>query len=84
MMLSGSNLFCYCFYGRNTTHNYLMFADHLFESNWMNLPVELQEYFPLMISHAQIPLTFHGYGLVNLNLQTFTSVRNNSFFNSFP
>lgn len=79
LTVSGTNLFCYCFFGRKTTSYYLMFGDCLYESNWMNLPNALQKCFPLMIAHAQIPLTYHGYGLVHLDLNTFLRVNLFSF-----
>lgn len=74
MLVSGLNLFCYCYYGKYVTDNYASFAGCIYHSNWMNLPVDLQKLFRLMIANAQIPLNYHGYGVINLNLDTFAQV----------
>lgn len=74
VLISASNLFLYCFYGKHTTDSYIAFADCLFESNWLNLPNDLQKYFVPMIAHAQKPLFYHGY-IVDLNLKTLSKVR---------
>lgn len=49
-------------------------SDVLFEANWPNLSVGLQRHVLLMISNTQKPLYYDGFGIVILNLQTFTSV----------
>lgn len=46
----------------------------LYDSDWYKLPMGLQKYFVMMIANAQIPLQYHGYGLITLNLQTFSQV----------
>lgn len=68
------NLFLYCYYGKCTTDSYAAFADCSYQSNWMDLLIDLQKYFILMIAHAQMPLHYHGYGMVNLNLESFCKV----------
>lgn len=49
-------------------------ADILYETNWHELPIELQKYFVYMIQSAQHPYYYHGSGVAILNLQTFTDV----------
>lgn len=71
---TGSNLFLHCYYGISTTIYYSLFADCLYKSNWMALPVDLQKPFILMIANAQQKLSYHGYRMVDLNLETFTKV----------
>lgn len=46
----------------------------LYESDWMELNNDLQKCFVLIIKNTQIPLFYHGYGMVNLNLETFSNV----------
>lgn len=72
--MSCLNLFLYCHFGKRTTDAYAGLADNLFESNWIELPVEIQKYFTLMISNAQLPLAYNGFYLVFLNLETFLKV----------
>lgn len=74
MLVGTSNMYLYCFYGKYTTHYYAAFADCLYESNWMTLPVELQRLFVVMIAYAQRPLDYRGFGFVTLNLELFTKV----------
>lgn len=68
-------MFLYCFCGKIATENCERMADALYESNWHDLPNDLQQYFVIMIGNAQQPLCYHGSGLLVLNLETFTKVR---------
>lgn len=68
------NLFLYCYYGKCATEYYVAYADCLYESQWTVLPAGLQKSFSHMIIYAQMPLYYHGYGLVNLNLELFCKV----------
>lgn len=75
-LLTGlSNLFLYCFFGKFATHSFEKMIRSLYEFNWMHLSVDLQKYVILMIINAQKPLFYHGFGIVTLNLETFTKVR---------
>lgn len=67
-------LFAYCYFGKLATQSFEDMADAFYESNWQNLPINLQKYMILMIANAQKPLYYHGYGLAVLNLETFTAV----------
>lgn len=49
-------------------------ATLLFQANWQALPLKLQKYFVVMITNAQTPLYYHGFGVAVLNLETFTKV----------
>lgn len=74
MMLSGSIMFFYCYYGEMATTSFENLADALYESNWQNFPPQLQKYFVLMIGNAQIPLFYHGFHVSILSLNTFAQV----------
>lgn len=69
-----AHLYAYCYVGKNSTDAFAAFADCLYESNWMTLPLELRRAYPLMIAHAQRPLCYHGFNVVILNLELFTQV----------
>lgn len=69
------HLYAYCYVGKKSTDFFLAFADCLYESNWMALPLELRRSFPLMISHAHRPLHYHGFHVAILNLELFSKVR---------
>lgn len=70
-----TKLFLFCFFGKMATESFIEMADCLFESNWQSLPIHLQKYFILMINNVQKPLFYSGYGIIILNLETFTKVR---------
>lgn len=46
------NLFLYCYFGKMATECYAMMSSCLFESNWMELPVNLKKFFILMIQNS--------------------------------
>lgn len=74
LFISASNLFLYCYFGEQTTQNYITFGDLIYESEWRRLPIHLQKPLIMMIAVAQLPLQYHGFGLAYLNLNTFLGV----------
>lgn len=78
-----TKLFLFCFFGKMATESFIEMADCLFDANWQSLPIHLQKYFILMIDNVQKPLFYNGYGIVILNLETFTKVRHTFFITFF-
>lgn len=77
-------LYAYCYVGKHSTDCYLAFADYLYQSNWMILPVELRRTFIFMIAHAQRPVYYHGYHVAILNFELFAKVNISfAFFKHF-
>lgn len=74
LCMSGSFLFCYCYFSEQSTRNYLAFERLLFESNWYRLPLGHQKAMLMMIAAAQRPLCYNGSGVAYLNLNTFCRV----------
>lgn len=72
--VSLSNLSVYSYFGQIASESYEEMADCLFESNWCEHPVELQKYVLLMVQNIQNPMYYHGFGIANLDLETFTDV----------
>lgn len=72
--VDSSNPFLYCYFGQLTTESYETIGQHLFESDWQKLPVNLQKYIFLMIQNMQKPLRYNGFGVIVLDLQTFIGV----------
>lgn len=72
--VSMANLFLYCYFGKMATDSYLKMTKSLYESNWIDHPVQLQKYLILMIGNMQRPLYYHGFGIAKLNLETYTTV----------
>lgn len=41
---------------------------------WYKLPIALQKVYMLMMMNVQKPLNYHAFGVIYLNLETFTKV----------
>lgn len=75
-MVSSSNLFIYCYYGKVATESYQKMADCLYtDCIWWERSIEIQKYMLLMNANMQRLLYFHGFEVAVLNLETFTAVR---------
>lgn len=72
-------LFILCYLGKIATDSFSNIPDEVYEVNWYKLPVELQKYFILMIANMQQPQYYHGFDVLVLNLETFTTVTNELF-----
>lgn len=72
---AGGTLLLNCHFGKMTTDSYLAFNDHIYNSDWLTMPIEMKKNYVLIMKIAQKPLYFHGSNMVYLNLETFTSVR---------
>lgn len=69
-------LYLYCFFGAFITTRFAKLPVYFFHSNWYKLPARFQKYYLLMIGNSNIPITFNGFHLVSLNLETFMKVQN--------
>ena len=74
LLVSSSNFFVYCFFGKLATDSFAKMSDRLFEAKWQDLQPNLQKYFIIMIANAQRPQNFHGFNVAILNLETFTKL----------
>lgn len=72
--ISTTNLYLYCYGGASITAVCLKYSDTVFAMDWYIMPVHLQKYLILMIRSGNQRLVFSGYGILKLNLETFTSV----------
>lgn len=64
-----------CLLGRMVTEQFAQMPNHLFQSRWYILPVDVQKYFILMLTNTQQPVFFDGFGMFVLNLETFSAVQ---------
>lgn len=71
-----ANLFVYNYFGEMANNSFRRMPDDLYEFDWKDLPIQLQKYIILMLGNMQQPLYYHGFGVANLNLETFGKVRN--------
>lgn len=72
-----SFLFLYCFFGQLASESYDKMCDCVYDLNWHRLPAHLQKYIVLMIANMQRQLYYHGFVVINLDLNTFVRVRCN-------
>lgn len=73
-LLALSNLFVYCYYGCTATESYAIMAKCLYESNWLEMSIDLKKYLILMIQNTQKPVFYSAYGVARLDLETFAQV----------
>lgn len=69
-----ANLLTYCFFGKMATESYERMSECLYECNWVNLSPKLQKYIVIIITNAQRPIYYDGFGVAVLNLETFNKV----------
>lgn len=70
-----SNLLLYCYFGKLASESYEKMCDCIFfKLNWYEFPIELQKYVIVMIANMQKPINYHGFGIINLDLETFARV----------
>lgn len=69
-----SILLCFCYFGKLVTEDYQQMANCVYESNWINLPIEQQKHLVLIIQNAQQPILYLGLGIAVLELETFCKV----------
>lgn len=67
-------LFFFCYYGKIATDSYAAYGDCVYNMDWIDYPNDLKRYMILIISDAQIPRRYHGFGMAYCNLQTFSKV----------
>lgn len=78
-LLGMTNLLIYCYLGKLANASYAKMPNRIFYMKWFELPNKLQRYYILMIKNMQIPLYYRGFGVIHLDLETFTKVSVNPF-----
>lgn len=68
------NVLLYCYVGTFTTTQFSNYGDAAYESAWYKYPLNLRKAVQMIIADAQRPLIFYGFGVIDLNLITFTKV----------
>lgn len=73
------SLYLFCNFGKLATQSFQQMSDCVYNSNWQQFDIDLKKWMIFMIKNAQKPLHFHGYGMLILNLETFTQVNYYTF-----
>lgn len=68
------NIFLYCFFGIMASESFEGMADSIYNANWPSIPFKLHKNILIMMLNTQQPLYYEGFGILILNLQTFSSV----------
>lgn len=68
------NIFLYCFFGKMASESFEGMANCIYNANWPSIPVKLHEHILIMMLNTQQPLYYDGFGILILNLETFSSV----------
>lgn len=71
IVASLSNLFIYCYFGKMACNSFEKVASSMYESAWVDLPLELQKYLVVTIQNAQRPVIFKGFNIYHIDLETF-------------
>lgn len=75
------NVYLLCYFGKLATESFQNMSGCIYNSNWQQLDIDLKKYIILMVRSSRRPLIFHGYGMLILNLETFTQVSEQFFAN---
>ena len=73
-LTGGGILLIYCYVAHKSSECFLQLATILYNSNWKQMPINLQKLIIIMIIEAQKPILYGAYALFNLNLETFIKV----------
>lgn len=73
-LLSVAMLFLFCYFGKVSTEKFIEMPDCLYESTWNEFSIEVQKFYLIILGAAQRPHFYHGFGVIYLNLETFTMV----------
>lgn len=68
------NLLVFCYFGKLTTESSVDMTDCVYYLNWYQFDIDLKKCLIPIIQMGQRPLTYEGYGIFTLNLETFTQV----------
>lgn len=71
---SAMYLFAYCFAGKMATESFEKMLICVYESNWYELPLDLQRALVIISINSQQVYYYHGFGIAVLNLETFAKV----------
>lgn len=69
-----SNQFLLCYFGKLATESFDAMSECLYNCNWNELPLSFQRDLIIIMENTQQPIYYHGFGIANLNLQTFCKV----------
>lgn len=74
VIVCSSQMFLFCFFGKIATDSYQKLSVSLYQSDWINSPIELQKYMILIMQNSQQPHIYHGFRIVYLDLETYVKV----------
>lgn len=67
-------LFIFCELGNQVTQRYDVLGDSIYDISWYMLPLNTQQYLPMVISIAQNSVYLRGFGSANCTREVFKKV----------
>lgn len=68
-------IFTFCFSGHRITENYQRICMAIYTGHWYLYPLEIQNFFIMIIHETQTPTHLCGWSVIQCTLPTFTVVR---------
>lgn len=72
--MSISCMYVYSYFATKTTSEIQTIGEKMYEIQWNRFPPEFRMFVQLTISRSQWQLHFHGFGLINCDMVTFSKV----------
>lgn len=74
LWMSVAGMYVYGYFTTKVTSQIQSIGDQMYNTEWIRYPVEYCRFVQLTISRSQRSLYFHGFGLINCDLVTFSKV----------
>lgn len=75
VLIAITSILVYCFLGKLAAESYAKISDEcLFIMKWYRQPIEWQKCYILVTLNMQMPVFYQAFGVIYLNLETFTKV----------
>lgn len=68
------NLYVYCYYGKMATVELEAYADHIYNTQWYRKRLNIQKSYIVIIQYTQRPVFYHGFDIIDLNMETFSKL----------
>lgn len=68
------SVYVYCYFGKISTDCFQQLVNCIYEANWLEQRPSLRKTLILIMTNAQRPLYYHGFGFIIMNMGTFTQV----------
>ncbi|XP_055323103.1 uncharacterized protein LOC129578467 [Sitodiplosis mosellana] len=78
LWMSVVGMYVYSYFATKTTSEIQAIGEKMYETQWHRYPSEFRMFVQLTISRSHRPLHFHGFGLINCDMVTFSKLVNSA------